>query len=199
MSTRARVVIRDVRTGEENCLYCASDGYIEGIGAEIVDSCKKIPAVADVDSFTMKLLKRTAGLEKDVPEEQCLDWVYEIEFGGETIGIFAREVDWSGNTKRPLKKRLGERIDVREAVAESRRLEKLCKRRENKLRKRLGNCPLCGDPPDLGVFEDGTIHLRCYNFHCANRKDIVTESDDEAVRLWNSRKASQTGCYNKWI
>ena len=189
MSTRARVIIKDIRTGEKNYLYRGSDGYIEGLGADLVDECDKYASAPDVDSFSMKLMKGKACLEGDVfGEDACLDWVYEIEFGSETIGIYAYHVDWSGDNKRPVRDRLGTKVEVRSYVADYRDRETRRIAKERALRKKLGPCPVCGGSVDIDLYGDGSIHLRCFNFRCPKRVGIETTSENEAIRLWKLLK-----------
>lgn len=114
MSTRARIEIVDLRTGETNRLFCGSDGYLSGIGHDLVRACDEIGRSPDLDSFSFKLLKGGYGLELDAFDaDACVDWVYTIEWTPDVVSVFAQKDDWTCDVKRPISERLGERIDVR--------------------------------------------------------------------------------------
>ena len=203
MSTRARVVIRDSETGEENYLYRGMDGYIEGLGVDLVDACDKFAAAPDFDSFTMKLLKADIALESDIfGEDACLNWVFFVDFKvNHLIPISASHVKCNCDHNLTLRERLEDPIDVRKAVAEYRERVRLCKIMEDELRSKFGRCPFCGGRPDLTIYGDDSIHLRCFNVHCPNSETIVTSSEEEALRLWHLRNSHEirSTYYNKWI
>lgn len=191
MSTRARIVILEPKTCRKNFLYRGADGYLEGLGADLVKACEEISGAPDMDSFAFKLLKGEWGLEMDIfGEDGCLDWVYTIEWGNPIGAIFAQQVRFSSG-----KNVLGEPVDVRAYVADLRESERRRDLRLKELAARCGPCPVCGaDRPDL--YADvgwDYFEMRCLRFGCAKNVMIKTRSEDELLRRWKSLPKSDGG------
>lgn len=194
MSTRARVVVTDIATGEKNSLYRGSDGYLSGLGADLVGACETIAHSPDLDSFSFKLIKGDIGLDPDrFGDDACLDFVYTIEWSPSGIrGIFAQQVDWSSKLPEGSARPLKERVDVRQYVDACREEERLHNLFVDELTQRCGPCPLCGKPPLLivGKMKD-EFYVCCSNYLCARRDEVKASTAEEVLSLWQRK----TGCW----